>query len=318
MSIRDGVAPKLILVFACALVAWPRTLMAQKTGTLAVPSTKQLGPEAATESELNARRNRTVALFDPQLSTVGRASATSFNVVIVDSVKEARVQLNVSDLMGAAGSKSAFEVTLAGPIDGKRAADLADLTGLVGKARIEGGYTYDIASTGQRPLSLQPTLKAIVSHPSYAWRSQSTLADESGEFTEYSVEAGVALRWRNSASLAASFDGAKSHTEQNTQKFCAPASFGPAGTLACDEAPVGAPAEKTAQVLNAELKAAFGGVAAVGIALKRDVRANVNALELPVYFLASTTDGAAAGIRLGWKTGAKAPTATVFVNAFKL
>lgn len=331
MKTRHTIRVAMILVLSSSTIAQP--LFAQRSGVLRVSEPREVTRKAAgialgtvpadfVVSPVDNQallESRTTLLVDPQLESAMRASANALSMVLVDSLKEARLQLNLSDFLGGASTwlTSGMNLLIASPLDDQKNADLADDHGLVGKARAELTFNYDIvppATTNQWKLGV--TLKGTGARPSYAFREATSLTEHTTTSWEYAVMPGVNLKSARQ-SLFLGWELGRSHEAQDAQNVCAPAGFGPSGTFTCSDIVVGAPTKKSLSAVRAEAKMAFVRVA-VGLAFTHDVDAKKNAVSVPIYFLGSTAAGLAGGVRVGFVSGSESPSVTLFANAFAL
>jgi hypothetical protein len=285
-------------------------VQAQKTGTL---NTDSLASRRASPQALAEAANLAVLLYDPSFASPMRSSAYGLDFVLVDSLQEGRIQLNVCDLPAIQCDSTSVLVMLAGPLNNKKLADLVNLDGLIGDARVEIAATYNLV----RRSELKATVSAVVAYPEFAFRSSPSLAEDTVKGVTYRILPG--LGWRGSSwSVFAGYSYERIFAEQEQQTVCTPASFGPAGTTVCSEIVVGAPTEIKANSLRFEGKLVVARFFAFGASWKHDFTNDKDALDIPLYFLSTTTQGVAGGARVGFRTGKNTPSLTFFVNAFKL
>jgi hypothetical protein len=292
---------------------------AQKTGTLLHPRDPErwlrvLGPNPSADSL--ARRDTIFAalVFDPALSALARSSAWSATVVPLGSSKEARVQANLCDLVGAicAGAQ-AGSLMFAGPLNtGDDFTELADLDGLVGSARVQASFTTNSTRAGA-----YQSFSATFSQPSFAYRDSTTLGRRSVDHAVYSVEAGSGYRWA-AAALQGALRWEHGYRARTAQNVCTVASFGPPGSTTCSSIVVGAPADTGRTVASVSGAWSIGGNASARLTISYDVTHSVTGIDLPVWVVRNAAGGLAGGVRFGYRTDARQVTAALFVSEFKL
>ena len=84
--------------------------------------------------------------------------------------------------------------------------------------------------------------------------------------------------------------------------------------LKCDNSVLGAPHGKTSAVVSVELRRFIASAAAWSPSIQYDLKNDVTAVEVPVYFLGSGTTPMG-GIRFGWRSDTEEVSAVVFVGA---
>ncbi len=307
------------LRFPAMLALAAGTALAQKTGTLLHPADSSrwvslLGQSATAQARAKHDTIFAVLLFDPSLSALVRSSTWTASVVPLGSSKEARVQANLCDLADAFCRKQdVSSLMLAGPLNsGDDFTELANLDGLVGSARVQLSYT-----TAATALGSTYSLSAMFSEPSFAYRDSLTLGKKSVDHAAYSIEGGGGYRW-SAASVGAAVRWEQSFRAQTAQNVCTPASFGPAGTVACSNIVVGAPSSSAKTVASVSAAWSIGGNGAARLTIAHDARHGVTGIDLPVWVVRNAAGGLAGGIRFGYRTDARQLTASLFVSEFKL
>jgi hypothetical protein len=306
------------------LLLMPRGADAQRSGTFSDDSLKAVsarGPRAAAvTSELRERfANRAIAV-DPSGTGVSRASGWSF-IVAHEVKEEARLQVNVCDVAtwNLCG-KGAVDVTLAAPVDtSTHFTQLADLNGLIGKARIESGYGWRVAETG----GLTGGARVTYARGRYDFRASPTLAAEKATHDEYSIKGDFGYKWfvpdqKVGLLFKIAYSREHSFEPQESRNLCIPASIGSSGTLECDDLIVGAPTVSNKNIMSVEQSASFEGNLGYRLKISRDIDSNVTGYDLPLYFLPNGDGGVGGGLRVGYRTDRKHATISVFVGVLKL
>ena len=299
----------LLAMTVCAVCS----ALAQKTGTLLGPPPPS-GQQTAMASTL-ARRDTlfAVLLFDPSATAPARSSAWTATADPTGPNKEAKIQVNVCDIADAlCRDSSAISVTLAGPLNSSDDfTELADLSGLVGSARVEAAWT---SRTKAGPVY---SFSGKFSAPTYAYRDSALLAKRSVDRSAFAVAASAGYRWATAA-LLAGLGVEQSYRPPTSQNVCTPSAFGPAGTTTCANIVIGAPSSVQRTIASVSGGWTIGGNGALRLTISRDLQHGVTGFDLPVWVIPSAKAGPAGGLRFGYRTDDKRVTVSLFVSAFKL
>jgi len=89
-----------------------------------------------------------------------------------------------------------------------------------------------------------------------------------------------------------------------------------AGTtgLQCAETVLGPPTKQTSSIVAAELRHFFSGSLGVAPSVKRDFKAKVTSISLPLYFLRGKEGGLTGGVRSNWRSDTSSLSVSVFVG----
>lgn len=246
-----------------------------------------------------------------------RSSVWSANLVTSSEGEEVKVQLNVCDApiisCEKIGQASAF-VTLVGALDedGPRS-DLADLDGLFGKSRVEGGITFFATRTDWVP---GLSFKGSYGRPEFSFVSGTVLTPDTVRRDIYSLSAGLS-RKRVTYAVYAGFQYQDVYEADDPGQVCQPATVGPAGTLSCREVAIGEPGQTIKGIASVEVRKSLGQRAAGAVTLSRDVRNWITGVDVPVWFIPTDKGELGAGVRLGYKSDTHWSFGA-FVAAFKM
>ncbi|HEY2849201.1 MAG TPA: hypothetical protein VGI97_04945 [Gemmatimonadaceae bacterium] len=306
-----------VLALACLPGA---SAFAQRTGTLlgrGDSARRALQPAEVTAADAaKAKGDTTFAalVFDPSLVALARSSAWTASVVASGGVKDARLQANLCDIMGAiCGRRGAAALMFAGPLNkNDDFTELADLDGLVNSARVQASYTTNATSVGTFA-----AFSATFSQPRFTYRDTAAFARRFIGHTSYAIEGGAGYRWR-AVTLQGAMRWEQSYRARTSKNICTPASFGPPGTQSCENMILGPPFTRDRTVASISGAWSIGGNAAARLTIAHDVRHGITGIDLPVWLVTNAAGGLAGGVRFGYRTDSREMTMALFVSEFKL
>jgi hypothetical protein len=309
-----------ITTFGAALLGLiqPHRALSQQTGRF---SDEGIATRSAT-ARAPATSTRAL-IFDPSATSSLRASGWTF-VIAHEEKNEARIQANLCDLVSACGDHNGWDLTLAGPIDTTaKFTELGDLNGLIGKARVESGYGYNVGKDSGLTLDVRATYAKFRSE----YHVASSLSRETFDRNATALGVGIGYKYsplpKNDATSALSFLTKLSYRlessfkESDPRHLCAPSSTGPAGTLECGDFVVGEPTSDRRNVVAFEQWVSVAGVAGIRLRISRDVDNSVTGFDAPIYVLPDGKGGIGGGVRIGYRSDDKKPRFSVFVGALK-
>lgn len=142
-----------------------------------------------------------------------------------------------------------------------------------------------------------------------------TLGDSTVHASPYSIGAAIGYFFIPQATVfALSYDRVHSTITGKPTQLCVPVAA-VSSALTCRTTTLGAPAMADGNVLGAELRRTFAPGIGVGVRLQEDFIARVQSVEVPLYFLGTTTTAPSGGVVLGWSTQHHQVSLTAFVGA---
>jgi hypothetical protein len=274
----------------------------------------------------NDVRKFTALMLDPSLAASSLSSPWASAITATEAGSEARLQVNLTDLLPADPS-NAIKVAIAGPLaKGNDLTNLVTVDGLVGTTRAEVHFTQKATDASGKPVL---TVQASGAAPKFTFR-RDDLSRTDVRKPAFIVGAGFAFKWVEHA-LLMNYKYQDLFKGAAERSLCTELTSGPPVRLSCESAALSAPSHVISNIVEIELRRAFGRVGAASIRVSRDVSKSVTGVDLPIWLISQPPkqeplDRVKAdekrfggGVRLGYRTDAPShATVSVFVGLFKL
>ena len=279
-----------VILAQCVIV---HGAFAQATGVLnkSVARSRSLAAEEPT-SQL-AR-----LLVDPSLSNPVRASAWSAALTASSTSSEAKIQINLADIMkSASDSLSSLALAIIAPLNkDDDFTELANLDGLVGTTRGEFAWTRGIADGDARQVKLFVT--ATGAAPRFEFRTAPGLVKSETRKPAYSVAGGVA-RIGQQTVLRLGYRYEDKYTAPDEQSICTPISVGIAGATACEHMVIGPPTQSRKNVVEGEFRWLTGKYFSTSLVARHDFSESVWGFDLPLWVIPDGEGNLGGGFRIG-------------------
>jgi len=151
-----------------------------------------------------------------------------------------------------------------------------------------------------------------VSRQGFDWVSPSDLSEHSDAHTNWSFAAGLSIITRQNLLLGGGYRRQVTWVPGSPEvSLCLP--LGVDTATYCSDAVLGAPRERNANLMYAELRKFLGPIA-LSPRFTRDFSNDVTGIEVPVYFLKNVDGGFTGGVRVGWRSDRKGLAVVGFVG----
>lgn len=262
---------------------------------------------------VSKRQESAMLLVDPSLERSSRASNWAVAMVAERGEKEAKLQLNVCDIVCPEGS--VLSVTLAGPVQkNSSSTTLLDFDGLVGTSRLE--VDAAVGATGTEG-GWTGSLKGRLGRGQFSYVDPTSLATQSDVRHPWSFAGSAGYRYETIGVLRAGYGYQVSQRPQKPQELCVPLEPASPATV-CNNTAIGAPTESRQGLLSFEVTSRLGKAAAIRMVWVQNRDTKTWLLDVPVYVIPDAEGALAGGVRLMHDFGEDESAVSLFVSLFKL
>ena len=307
----------------------PTLAIAQASGTLGVD--RGVSILSADSARVARAESRTLLLANPLLSTAVRTSAPTASITAGSANAEARLQLNVCDLVtalcGTNGADHSWSLALITPVSKSDSlTTLGDLDGLASKTRVESSFAFGAADDAS-PMTASLLLRWTA--PDLSYRSAVNAPAQTTNPSQWAARASAG--WKSATRrFVVGYGYEDARKESDATMVCVASNAG-AGVSTCRNQVIGAPTETFKSMATVEWAQVLPHRFAFAVTGAFDTRGSGTGWDLPIWFIPSIPartqgdhkafagdPGLGGGIRLGYRTATGRATLALFVGTFKL